>query len=142
MNILLAEDDLDDCNFFKLALETMLLSFHLTTVHDGEHLMKYLSENSEHLPDIIFLDINMPRKNGLECLAEIKVNEKLKNIPVVMISTSTDKDKIKNSFDTGASIYIRKPGAFEKLVQVIHHALPIATKNLFSKEGLKYILNA
>jgi len=142
MNVLLAEDDRDDCNFFKIALEVMPLPTHLTTVHDGEQAMKHLSENSEHLPDIIFLDVNMPRKDGLECLVEIKENEKLKNIPVVMLSTSRDQDKIRNSFELGANIYIRKPGDFSELAQAIHHALPIAIDNKFSKGKLKYILNA
>ena len=142
MNILLAEDDLDDCNFFKLALDVIPLSFYLTNVHDGEHLMKYLAENLENLPDIIFLDINMPRKNGLECLIEIKANEKLKNIPVIIISTSADKYKIEESFKSGASVFVRKPGEMTALVQLIYNALPLATKNAFSTESLKYILNA
>src|ERR1035437_9311690 len=104
LNILLADDDTDDCNFFKKALEELSLSTHLTTVHDGEELMSYLSENSEHLPHVLFLDINMPRKNGLECLAEIKQNEKLKDIPVVMFSTSNSWDKISELFKTGANV--------------------------------------
>jgi len=142
MNILLADDDIDDCDFFKKALEAVPKETHLTIVHDGEQLMNYLSENSENLPDILFLDINMPRKNGFECLEEIKQNEKLKDLPVVMYSTTNLPDKISILFQTGANVYVRKPSDFSELVQVIYHALPIAAENIFSNGKLKYILNA
>jgi CheY-like chemotaxis protein len=142
LKILLADDDFDDCHFFKEALEALPQTTVLTTVHDGDELMKYLSENSERLPHVLFLDINMPRKNGFECLAEIKNNEDLKDLPVVMYSTSGSKDKVNILFNTGADVYIRKPGNFAQLVQVIHHALPMAAENIFSNGKLKYILNA
>ncbi|MDZ4808066.1 MAG: response regulator [Bacteroidota bacterium] len=142
MNILLVDDDFDDCNFFKEALDVLPKDTHLTTLHDGEQLMNYLFENSENLPHILFLDLNMPRKNGYECLEEIKQNEKLKDIPVVILSTSKALDKIEMLFKKGANVYVRKPSGFSELVQVIEHALPIATENVFSKVKLKYILNA
>lgn len=142
LNVLLADDDLDDCNLFKHALEELPLSAQLTTVHDGEQLMNYLSENSQHLPQVLFLDINMPRKNGLECLAEIKRNPTLKDIPVVMFSTSNSWDTITMLFKSGSNVYIHKPSDFAQLKQVIYHALPIATEEVFSISPLKYILNA
>ena len=142
LNILLADDDIDDCQFFKEALEALPLTAQLKTVHDGEQLMNYLEENAEHLPHVLFLDINMPRKNGFECLSEIKHNDKLKDLPVVMFSTSNPKDSIEILFKTGADVYIRKPSNFSQLVQVIHHALPMAAENIFSNGKLKYILNA
>ena len=142
LNILLADDDIDDCQFFKEALEALPLTTQLKTVHDGEQLMNYLEENAEHLPHVLFLDINMPRKNGFECLSEIKHNDKLKDLPVVMFSTSNPKDSIEILFKTGADVYIRKPSNFSQLVQVIHHALPMAAENIFSNGKLKYILNA
>ena len=142
LNILLADDDIDDCQFFKDALEALPLTTKLTTVHDGDELLKYLEENTTHLPHVLFLDINMPRKNGFECLLEIKQNEKLKDLPVVMFSTSKAPDKINILFKTGADVYINKPSNFSELVQVIHHALPMAAENIFSNGKLKYILNA
>ncbi len=142
INILLADDDIDDCGFFKQALEALSVSYKLTTVHDGVELLEYLSANSAHLPHIIFLDINMPRKNGSECLSEIKQNPKLKNIPVVMFSTSNAWDTINKLFKSGAHVYIHKPSDFAQLKQVIHHALPIAAEKIFSNKPLKYILNA
>jgi len=142
LNILLADDDIDDCDFFKDALETLPITAHLTMVHDGAELMNYLEENLPHLPHVLFLDINMPKKNGFECLAEIKNNAELKGLPVVMFSTSKDQSKIDVLFKNGANIYARKPASFVQLVQVIHHALPLATENIFSNDKLKYILNA
>jgi CheY-like chemotaxis protein len=142
LNILLADDDMDDCNFFKDALNALPLNTQLKIVHDGESLMAYLSENAHQLPDVLFLDLNMPRKNGFECLTELQDNVQLKNIPVVIFSTSFPKAIIDKVFKMGANLYIRKPGDFAQLKQVIHNALPIATENHFSKGSLKYILNA
>lgn len=78
LNILLADDDSDDCLFFKEALRELLLSTNLTTVHDGEQLMQLLTNETNVLPHVLFLDLNMPRKNGFECLTEIKLSKKLK----------------------------------------------------------------
>ena len=142
LNILLADDDIDDCHFFKEALDSLPQTTTLTTVHNGDDLMNYLLQNRERLPHVLFLDINMPRKNGFECLSEIKKNEALKDLPVVMYSTSGSKDKINILFISGADVYIRKPSNFAQLVQVIHHALPMAAENIFSNGKLKYILNA
>jgi CheY-like chemotaxis protein len=142
LNILLADDDTDDCNFFKEALEDLKLPVHLTTVRDGEQLMELLTKDSKELPDVLFLDINMPRKNGHECLAEIKHNKKLKGLSVVMFSTSNSPDKIQMTFKSGAHIYIHKPGDFSQLKEVIRHALPIATGGSTLNKHVKYILNA
>ncbi len=119
----------------------MPLITNLTIVSDGEELMAYLFENSGRLPHVLFLDINMPRKNGFECLKEIKQNEKLKDLPVVMFSTANSKDNISILFKTGANVYVRKPSNFLELVQVINHALPVATENIFSNGKLKYVFN-
>ncbi len=139
---MLADDDLDDCNFFKNALDALPLATNLITVADGDQLMDFLSENPDELPHVLFLDINMPRKNGLECLSEIKRNAKLKHIPVVMLSTSNSPEKINTVFKTGGHVYIHKPNDFGQLKQVILNALPIAVEHRFSKGPLKYILNA
>lgn len=142
LNVLLADDDIDDCNFFKEALAELSLSTQFETVHDGEQLMNYLSENQENLPHVLFLDINMPRKSGLECLSEIKQNKKWKDIPVVMFSTSNSWDTINMLFKSGSHVYIHKPSDFAQLKQVILHALPLATEKIDSKTPLKFILNA
>ncbi len=142
VNILLADDDIDDRTFFKSALDAIPLETNLVTVVDGQQLMNYLSDNIDRLPNVLFLDINMPGKNGYECLAEIKKNEKMKDLPVIMYSTSKEQDKISVLFNTGADVYVHKPSRFSELVQVIYHALPIASENIFSNGKIKYVLNA
>lgn len=132
-NILLADDDADDCLFFKEALEELPVSTHLTTVHDGVELMCLLNKNKDVLPHVLFLDMNMPRKNGSECLSEIKIDQKLKQLPVVIFSTSFDKELVNQMYDCGANYYLRKPNDFSKLKKIIHHALMLMEKNGFAQ---------
>jgi CheY-like chemotaxis protein len=117
-------------------LKELPVSFNLTTVADGAQLMNYLRQNSEHLPDILFLDLNMPCKNGFECLCDIKEDETLKDIRVVMFSTSFpqnrkfEDDLINSLFRMGAHHYIRKPVEFAQLKQVIHQALTMGDNKI------------
>ena len=102
--------------------------------------MNYLSENSKNLPAVLFLDLNMPRKTGFECLAEIKVNEELKDLPVVMFSTSYprdmtyERDIINMLLRTGARDFIRKPSDFEQLKQSIHQAVTLVIEKGHSEQ--------
>ena len=143
MNILLAEDDIDDHTFFEKAVKESNESANITIVRDGEELMKYLI-NSKQLPDILFLDLNMPRKNGFECLVEIMEDENLQDLPIVILTTSFPQDKnyelgmISHLFKLGVNVFIRKPNNFGQLKHVILQALSLATENT----GIKYILNA
>ena len=129
LNILLADDDIDDCHFFKEALDSLPQTTTLTTVHNGDDLMNYLLQNRERLPHVLFLDINMPRKNGFECLSEIKENEKLKGLTVIMFTTSFTRgfdleDNLRNTLvRMGAADYVRKPSGYEELKLVIQQAL-------------------
>ena len=137
ITLLLADDDLDDCLFFREALDELPVSASLMTVSDGEQLMRRLKA-SETPPDILFLDLNMPRKNGFECLAEIKDHEKLKSIPVVIYSTSLDKAVVDLLYEKGADRYVQKPGDFKLLKSVIDSAIALVNSNVFvirSKEN-------
>ncbi len=142
LNILIADDDPDDCIFFKEAINKFLPIANFTAVHDGEQLMNWLANETHKLPDVLFLDLNMPRKNGFECLTEIKQNESLKNLPVVIFSTSNAHDQMTSLFKIGADIYIRKPGNLNQLIQLIQHALTMATETIIADNKLKYVLNA
>ena len=142
LHVLLADDDLDDYIFFKTALDALPLTTTLSSVSDGEQLMQLLNNESHSLPQVLFLDINMPRKNGFECLREIKQNARLKDLPVIMFSTSNSREAMTALFKSGAHVYIRKPGNFDQLKELIYHALPLATDKLSSNSQLKYILNA
>src|ERR1041385_2052858 len=88
LKILLAEDNQHDRYFFKKALNEIGIPAELTSVNDGDLLMKHLAKNLMNLPDILFLDLNMPCKNGFECLSEIKQDPALNGFPVVIFSTS------------------------------------------------------
>jgi len=142
LNILLADDDIDDYNFFKTALNELPVPTKLKAVQDGQQLMELLADETYELPNVLFLDINMPRKNGFECLAEIKRNARLKDLPVIIFSTSNSRDNMTSAFKNGAHVYIHKPANFEQLKELIYHALPLATDKLSKNSQLKYILNA
>ncbi len=140
LRIVLADDDIDDRFFFKKAVNELSFETNLSTVEDGEELMAYLAENLEQLPDILFLDLSMPRKSGFECLSEIKKDPKLQNISIVMFSTFHTKDinyekGMKSMlYEIGAEEYIRKPDDFSKLKTIIHTSLTkILDKKLLNK---------
>lgn len=123
--IFLADDDEDDLILFQEALNEIKLPIQLTAVRDGEQLMEVLTQHE--LPDMLFLDLNMPRKDGFQCLMEIRKNAKLKRLPVVIFSTSFQPDAVDRLYANGAQYYIRKPSNFEHLKKVIHHAITLIT---------------
>jgi CheY-like chemotaxis protein len=127
INLLLADDDLDDNTFFKDALAELPVNAILETVIDGVELMHYLTTKNS-LPDVLFLDLNMPRKNGFECLTEIRNHDKLKALPVIIFSTSFNPEVVDSLYESGAHYYIRKPGDFRKLRNVIHKAILITSE--------------
>ncbi len=141
LNILLAEDDSADRFFFEKALKEIPIATHLVKVQDGEELMNYLSGNLKYLPDVLFLDLSMPRKTGFECLSEIKENKKLKDIPVVVFTIAFPHDKgfeanIKNTLSAiGANEFISKTSDLTQLKQVIHNALIKATQKSWFRQG-------
>ena len=140
-NLLLADDDPDDCSFFKDALDELPLATSLTTVNDGVQLMEFLSTNvSNKLPDMLFLDLNMPRKSGFECLAEIKQVDKLKHFPVVIFSTSLDMEVVDSLYEKGAAHYVQKPGDFSALKKVIFEAVTITAKDGFQQPSKEHFI--
>ena len=119
LSVFLADDDADDRFLFEEALLEVTNGVTVTTANDGVQLMSKLNKNNCKFPYIIFLDLNMPLKNGLECLDEIKSDAQLKNIPVVIFSTSTQNETINEVYKKGASYYICKPDNFQKLKIVL-----------------------
>jgi len=126
---LLTDDDADDRFLFEKAIKEIPIATHLITVNNGEELMGYLSKNSMNLPDVLFLDLSMPRKTGYECLIEIKENKKLEAIPIVVFTTSlpsnirTEVTLSNTMVKLGAQYYVSKPSDFDQLKHVIHEAL-------------------
>ncbi|MBW4672955.1 MAG: response regulator [Desmonostoc geniculatum HA4340-LM1] len=126
VTILMADDDEDDGVLVREALAESQLPIELYIVGNGEELMDYLyhrgryADNSSKLhPGLILLDLNMPKKGGLEALKEIKTDPQLRQIPVVMLSTSSAQEDIYNTYDLGANSFIIKPVTFTLLVEVM-----------------------
>jgi CheY-like chemotaxis protein len=123
--ILLADDDEDDRDFFRDALEELKINTVVTFVHDGSQLMQYLERQDIHLPHLIFLDLNMPLKSGMDCLREIRENERLKHLSVAIYSTSASDEHIEETFVKGANVYIRKPNDFTTLKKVLQEVISV-----------------
>ena len=123
--VYLADDDPDDRLLFEEALMEVSKNVELTTANNGEQLMKILDNVASPLPHLIFLDLNMPLKNGFECLDEIRKDKKLKNIPVVIFSTSSQKEAVDKVYNKGADYYICKPDSFHKLKEVLDRMFSI-----------------
>ena len=121
-NILLAEDDDDDPVFFQKGLSEIPVLTKLIRVKDGMQLMELLLQFTS-TPGIIFPDVNMPRKNGQQCLSEIRAHQKLKHLPVIIFSTSSAEDIVTWMFNPGANTCIIKPGDFQKWKRVIEKAI-------------------
>ncbi len=125
LQLLLADDDEDDCLFFKEALAELPIATHLTIVQDGEQLMQWLTTNTGPLPQVLFLDLNMPRKGGYDCLKEIKADQRLQHIPVIILSTSFVKEVADRLCEKGAHSCMIKPANFPKLRQFIEQTLSL-----------------
>jgi len=123
VHILLADDDETDRLLFTDALEELPVKTIIDTVNNGVQLMDRLTKEDIELPNLLFLDLNMPRKNGLECLKEIRNNPKLKDISVAIYSTSASEDDVEKTFLAGANIYIEKPVDFDILKKVLEKAI-------------------
>ena len=126
ITVLFAEDDHDDCLLVGEAFQVCVPGCDLAYVHDGLELLHYLRQGvgvvtftEPPRPDLILLDLNMPRKDGREALAEIKSDPRLRYIPVVVLTTSKAEEDIMRSYDIGAASYITKPVTFDGLVEAI-----------------------
>ena len=126
--IILAEDDEDDFLLFQEAVTGYQETIRLNWVKDGVELMNKLSLDKAEFPDMIFLDINMPRKNGFECLTEIRENKVLKHLPVIIFSTSSDKALVRWMYNAGANLYLCKPNDFRNLKRSIHQVISLDWK--------------
>ncbi|APF17298.1 response regulator [Caldithrix abyssi] len=126
ITILMAEDDKDDQLLVRDSFDECHLVNELLFVEDGQQLIDYLKrrppyndEEKAPFPDIILLDLNMPRKDGREALEEIKRDPELKHIPVIVLTTSKAEEDILRSYKLGVAGFISKPVTFNGLVQVV-----------------------
>ena len=123
--VLLADDDEDDRLFFMDAFEEIKIKTVVQTVNDGQELMEHLTQSDSVLPDVLFLDLNMPRKTGMDCLNEIKNIDRLKNVAIAIYSTSASEEDIEETFVKGANVYIKKPNDFSALKKVLSEVITL-----------------
>jgi CheY-like chemotaxis protein len=127
-SILLVEDNPEDVRLTKRALARNNISNELVVLTDGVEALEYLIKLSSaetgqpsNLPSVILLDLKLPRMDGLELLKEIRGHERLKRLPVVILTSSKEPPDILKSYDLGANSYIRKPVDFEQFLEAVHH---------------------
>ena len=126
IRMLLADDDADDRFFFSTALSEMSLDNDLILLHDGVVLMDYLNTTDDALlPDIMFLDMNMPRKSGMDCLREIRAKRRFDTVCIVIYSTFDTDDQVDEILAAGANIYFNKPSEMEKIKEMIRQVIRI-----------------
>jgi CheY-like chemotaxis protein len=123
LKLILADDDLDDCFLFREALSELPVKTTLTVVNDGDALLNALALSVAEPPNLIFLDLNMPRKDGMECLREIKGTEILQKIPVVIFSTFINEGLTKSLIEMGVVECIMKPSSYVELKDLILNVL-------------------
>jgi chemotaxis family two-component system response regulator Rcp1 len=121
VNVLLVEDSPADVRLIREALKSATVPVHITVAQDGVEAMNYLhdSEQAAALPDLMLLDLNLPRKNGREVLAEVKTSPQLKQIPVLIMTSSRSDEDVNEAYALNANCYIAKPYDFQEYVSVV-----------------------
>ena len=140
IKIVVAEDDIDDQLLFTEALTYVKTRTYLVLVNNGEQLINLLKKAENDIPDIIFLDNNMPCVGGIECLVQIKENNYLDKIPCILISTSSHPVTIEKAFKEGANLYVIKPDSFENWVKIIEKVLLIKWDDYFPPKRESFVL--
>ena len=138
LRILLADDDEADRLLFKEAISELKIKTVVQSVNDGIDLMDALAVENQPLPQLLFLDLNMPRKDGMECLKEIRANEKYNDISIAIFSTSGTDVDMEETFLNGANVYIHKPNDFGSLKKLLERAVQVTyiyQEPPFSKEN-------
>ncbi len=125
----LIDDDVDDQDIFILALEEVDPTIRCHVASDGVEALQKLEEDSSFRPDYIFLDLNMPRMNGRQCLAAIKKVHSLRDIPVVIYSTSSDQKDMAETKQLGAADYIVKPNTVSALADILARFFHVSPKS-------------
>ena len=137
LHVLVAEDDADDCELFREVSRDSNRNIQCHFVHNGEELLRHLNhlvtQQARRLPDLIVLDVNMPRMNGKEALRRLKQDERLKDIPVVTLTTSNDRKLKEEMEQLGACAFYTKPHNIDLLKDVIEDMLTVCLQPGFGK---------
>lgn len=124
-SVVLAEDNLEHCFFFKKCLKEVAPEIQFTEVFDGEKLMALLDR---YQPDLLFLDLSMPCKNGIQCIQEIRENKSLNTMPIIVFSINSKHHSIQTAYELGANLYIIKPGEYTDMVMCLQKVLSMDWK--------------
>lgn len=117
LHVLLADDDSDDSMLFGEALEQSDIPVEFSRAEDGNQLLRVLEEGQK--PDILFLDVNMPYKNGIECLQTIRSQRQFENLPIIIYSTTNYRVNIDACYEGGANLYVVKPSTFDDIKKMV-----------------------
>jgi CheY-like chemotaxis protein len=139
VHVLLADDDEDDRFFFAKALNQLAISTKLDVVEDGEKLIAHLMKTVNQPPDILFLDINMPRKRGSDCLIEIKANKSVAVFPIIIYSTYLSDTMLDELYENGAHYCLQK-GDLPMLVKSLHYLLERLIENNFTRPSKDHFI--
>ncbi|HLP53010.1 MAG TPA: response regulator [Chitinophagales bacterium] len=142
MHIFLADDDMDDRVLFYEAIRLTTPSAKMTMANNGFELMEALLLHDTSHPPLVFLDLNMPIKNGHECLAEIRASDRLKNLPIIIYSTSSDPRDIDKCYNGGADFYIHKPTSFNDLLELVKIVLNLNRTTHIPPEKEHFVLKS
>jgi CheY-like chemotaxis protein len=143
LSVLLADDDDDDRLLFHDAILEIDAKVDLQMVKTGEELMQYLLTSAVFLPEILFLDLNMPGKNGFDCLEEIRRDRTLRELFVIIYSTTTSPREIEEVFTLGADLFVSKPNSFTGLKKLLAQLLTIDLRAHIAGGGKKnFVFNA
>lgn len=141
LSVMLADDDADSRDIFVEALSMIAPHVQVKEIVNGKELMKNLLSGAEAVPDILFLDLNMPFKNGQECLAEIRSTPRLQKMPVVIYSSSNNREHVDQTYKGGASFYMIKPDSFVELKQMVNKLLSLEGEAFLEPKKEHFLLS-
>jgi CheY-like chemotaxis protein len=140
LHLLFVDDDSDESYLFNEALEHAGLNIQLSRAKDGNGLLEFLK--SEPLPDIVFIDLNMPYKDGMEALIEIRKDNKFDKLPLVIYSTTQNSSHIDSSYKHGASLFVVKPNTFDGMVHIVKKVCTIDWENFSTPKREEFLIMA
>jgi DNA-binding NarL/FixJ family response regulator len=138
-SIWLADDDIDDCEVFEDAITKLLPAAMLTIIPNGEELMQSLT--ADYPPDILFLDLNMPCKDGLDCLKEIRAQREFSRLPIIIFSSSIQPQHVDTSYRYGANLFYSKPSTFTELIAGLSDLLKMNWDDPYTVTSSHYVNN-
>jgi CheY-like chemotaxis protein len=137
LHIFVADDDPDDLDIFKIIIKEISSDIKITVAKNGLELLEFLDIV---VPDIIFLDINMPCMNGIDCLSEIRKQKKLDDVPVIMFSTTAEEKHINSTYVLGANLYLQKPVYTSSIHETLYKTLSLTRKDFFPQPPISRYL--